>query len=700
MGSDELYTADTFPYEIISEAPVQKRKPGNQGTRERKVYKALICAFDIETTLLKDIGQSFMYVWQAQIGPGITVIGRTWEEFKKFRSEISSRLDKNEWLVIWVHNLSFEFQFLSDPDIYDFDTKEVFCMDSRKILKAEMSKYRLEFRCSYLHTNMSLDEFTRKMGVPDYKQSGDKFDYSKIRYPWTPLNQMEMRYIINDVKGLVEALIVEMKHDGVNLYTIPRTSTGYVRKNVKEAMRSFNRNTLRLMQPDLHILELLRLAFRGGNTHCSRLMANTTIEGPIKCVDFASSYPSWQVTREFSMTPFRKVYDHSIDYIMELTTKRHQCILMKVAFSFIRLREDDWPVPYISKSKCHNLFNASCDNGRVLAAEYLETVILGPWDLLTITEEYEYDEIIVIEAWTSRLGYLPQALRDVTLNYYKQKTELKGVKGQEIYYTKSKNLLNSIYGQSVQLPLKPTIEYVHGEYIEKEEDPETKLAQYVKKAHQTYQWGVELTAIARRELEIGIRLVYEAGKNWPLDEEGRPLPGKPYFLYCDTDSIWYKGEVDFSPFNDRQRKIARKMKAYAYDPKGNIHYMGLFEEETEKLSSEFRSLGAKKYAYRTMDGKLHITISGVNKTKGAEELEAAGGLDALEDGFVFRNSGKTEVKYYDSDTAYGDYQVGDKVIHIGKNVTILDTTYTVGLTDEYKTLLSDPTIWKRLFTDL
>ena len=291
MGSDEIYTVETFPYQIIAEAPAQKRRPGNQGTRERKVYKDLICAFDIETTMLPDIQQSFMYVWQCQIGPEYTVIGRTWEEFKDFRAKISAQLEKNEWIVLAVHNLSFEFQFLSDPDIYDFDTKEVFCMDSRKILKAEMSQYRLEFRCSYLHTNMSLDEFTKKMGVPDYKQSGDKFDYSKIRYPWTPLNEMEMRYIINDVKGLVEALIVEMKHDGVNLYTIPRTSTGYVRKNVKEAMRSFNRNTLRLMQPDLHILELLRLAFRGGNTHCSRLMANTTIEGPIKCVDFASSYP-------------------------------------------------------------------------------------------------------------------------------------------------------------------------------------------------------------------------------------------------------------------------------------------------------------------------------------------------------------------------------------------------------------------------
>lgn len=221
MGNDEIYIVETFPYQIVSEAAAQKRRPGNQGSRERKVYKDLVCAFDIETTLLPDIGQSFMYVWQCQIGQDHTIIGRTWEEFKIFREKLSAQLKKNEWLVIWVHNLSFEFQFLSDPDIYAFDTKEVFCMDSRKILKAEMSKYRLEFRCSYLHTNMSLDEFTKKMGVPDYKQSGDKFDYSKIRYPWTSLNEMEMRYIINDVKGLVEALIIEMDHDMKNLYNVP-----------------------------------------------------------------------------------------------------------------------------------------------------------------------------------------------------------------------------------------------------------------------------------------------------------------------------------------------------------------------------------------------------------------------------------------------------------------------------------------------
>ena len=682
MASDEIYTVETFPYEIISGAPVQKRRPGNQGTRERKVYNDLICAFDIETTMLPDIQQSFMYVWQAQIGPEFTIIGRTWEEFKTFRSNVFQQLKKNEWLVIWIHNLSFEFQFLSDPDIYDFDTKEVFCMDSRKILKAEMSQYRLEFRCSYLHTNMSLDEFTKKMGVPDYKQSGDKFDYSKIRYPWTPLNEMEMRYIINDVKGLVEALIVEIKHDQKNLYNIPRTSTGYVREDIKKAMRTgFNRNTLRYMQPDLHILELLRMAFRGGNTHANRYFSDIRIEGPVHSVDLSSSYPAVQLTREFPMTPFREIHDHSVDFILELLNVRHQALLLKVAFSFIRLRDERWPVPYISKSKCHNLFNGSFDNGRVLAAEYLETVITDV-DLRIILEEYEFDEMIVIEAWASRYGYLPQAIRDVTIGYYKAKTELKGVKGQELYYMKAKNKLNSIYGQSVQLPVKPTIEYVNGLFLEKEEDDQKKLDSYIHRAHQVYQWGVWITAHARMALEEGIRLAYEQG----------------YFLYCDTDSVKYKGDVDFSKYNKKQEKIARKMGAWAADPYGEVHFMGVYEDEG--IYTEFKTLGAKKYAYRTEDGKLHITISGVNKTKGAEELEAAGGLDALEDGFVFRNSGKTEVKYYDTDTAYGDYQVGDKMIHIGKNVTILDTTYTVGLTDEYKTLLSDPTIWKRLFTDL
>ena len=116
----EIETINTFDYSIISEAPCQKRKVGNQGSRNNKrKYKDLFCAFDIETTNDLKLNQAYMYIWQFQVDDH-TVIGRTWDEFNIFCSRIISRLKDNEFLMIYVHNLSFEFSFLKG--IYSFDT--------------------------------------------------------------------------------------------------------------------------------------------------------------------------------------------------------------------------------------------------------------------------------------------------------------------------------------------------------------------------------------------------------------------------------------------------------------------------------------------------------------------------------------------------------------------------------------------------
>lgn len=681
-GSD-ICTIDNFPYDFVRNAPDQKRSRGNQGTRERKVYKDLICAFDIETTYLPDIDQSFMYIWQAQIEE-YTIIGRTWDEFIEFRRRLLECLNEKEWLVFWIHNASFEYQYVSDPYIYEFKPNEVFCMDSRKILKFEMMKH-FEFRCSYLHTNMKLSEFLEKMGVPDLKQDGDLFDYSKIRYPWTPLTDMEMKYVVNDVKGLVEALHVEMAHDGKNLYNVPRTATGFVREDVKRAMRSFNHNTLLYMQPDLHLLDLLMEAYRGGNVHSNRYMSDVLIDGPVHSVDLASSYPAVQLTRRFPMSAFREITDHDPEWVLHLMEDRNKALLIRCAFSFIRLRDERWPVPYLSKSKCRNVYNPVIDNGRVIASDYLETTLCDV-DLRSVLEEYDFDEIIFLEVWASRYGMLPQAMRDVTLDYYRRKTALKGIEGQEIFYTKAKNLLNGIYGQSVTKPLKGSILYEKDEYNEKEEDREKAMATYRRKAYQAYQWGVWVSAYGRQQLEKGIRHVFET-------------PGAT-FIYCDTDSVKYKGDVNWDPINKEQISLCRQYRAYADDSKGKRHYIGVFEKESDM--ARFTTLGAKKYAYEDMDGHLHITIAGVPKKKGAEELQRKGGLEALKEGFVFEESGKTEARYHDRDTAVGWYQVDEDPSHkiyIGKSVSIVNTTYRVGLTDDYKRLLSDPSGWRRLFTD-
>ena len=114
--------------------------------------------------------------------------------------------------------------------------------------------------------------------------------------------------------------------------------------------------------------------------------------------------------------------------------------------------------------------------------------------------------------------------------------------------------------------------------------------------------------------------------------------------------------------------------------------MGVFENEKKSEAIEFKTMGAKKYAYRTLDGKLHITIAGVNKKLGAEELEKAGGITAFKEGFIFTTAGGLEAIYND-DPEIGSYTVDGHELTITSNVTLRPSTYTLGITGEYEKLL-------------
>ena len=157
---------------VVRGAPLITNRRGNPGTKKRKSIINLICAFDIETTRLPDIEQSIMYVWQWKIGPCI-LMGRTWDDFLFVQEKITGAIEethgKNAVLVSWVHNLSYEFSFFKG--IYHFTKEEVFCMDRRKVLRCSMAG-KFEFRCSYIHSNMSLDMFCKKMNCKTRKLTG------------------------------------------------------------------------------------------------------------------------------------------------------------------------------------------------------------------------------------------------------------------------------------------------------------------------------------------------------------------------------------------------------------------------------------------------------------------------------------------------------------------------------------------------
>ena len=670
------YTIDNFDYSIISKAPVQKRRKGNQGRRENKrKYKNLFCAFDIESTNDESIGQAYMYIWQFQI-EDYTIIGRTWSEFFIFLNRIREQLDDDVYLMIYVHNLSYEFSFLKG--IYKFEPDEVFCIEPRKVLKAEMLGH-FEMRCSYLLTNMGLASFTEKMGV-EQKLSGDEFDYSKIRYSWTELSERELLYCIMDVKALVQALKVYFSIEHDNFYTIPLTSTGFVRRDVKAAMRHYNKQDLKNQLPDYNVFRILSEAFRGGNTHANRYYSDQIVEN-VSSYDRVSSYPDVQINELFPMGAWIGEPDADLDRVCRKIFKQRRACLMRVGFSNIRLKDPMCGCPYIPKHKCRNLCEHDNDNGRILYARYLE-ISLTDIDFKIIYDQYIFDEITVFDFYHTRYGRLPKPLRDTIKKYFNDKTQLKNVSGSELFYMLSKAKLNSIYGMSVQSPVKQNIKYINDEFIIEHEREDNLLEKSNKRAFQNYAWGVWTTAWARYHLQIAIDAV---------DKNGGYV-----FVYCDTDSVKFidDGSISFDAYNQDRMKTSESNGGTAVDPAGNKYYLGLYEDEG--TYKQFITMGAKKYGYVNQKDQLHITVAGVGKKKGATELAARGGLKSFKEGFVFYEAGGTESVYNDQPDI-AELHVDGHIQEITSNVLIRPSTYTLGVTGEYRKILNNPQIWLDLF---
>ena len=488
-----------------------------------------MCAFDIETTRLEDIEQSIMYIWQFSIlfldDLHIdTIIGRNWSEFELFIDNLMND-DNYAYYMIFVHNLSYEFQFLRG--IYTFSPDEVFAIKSRKILKCEMLE-RFEFRCSYLQTNMSLNTFTSKMKVKHQKLSGEKFNYEKKRFPWTELTDYEIKYSTYDTIGLVEAMYKRMILSNDNLYTLPLTSTGYVRRETKKAMYGWARKHKDIF-PTIDVFDLLEEAFRGGDTHANRYYSGTVIHADGKKIlgigsyDRSSSYPDVVLNCVFPMTRF--VYIGSItENDIEKKLDRGKALLFRCKIIGIEQIDKYYGAPYISYSKCRNVSSEILDNGRVLSADYIETT-LTDIDYEIMKREYKWKNLEITECYESRYGSLPEPLKAIFRKYYTDKTELKGIVEQELFYNLQKALLNAGYGMMVQSPVKQSLIFTESSEdiytVDENVSRETLLEKYNRTAFLPYQWGVWVTAWARLRLKEGINIVGDR------------------YVYSDTDSVKY-----------------------------------------------------------------------------------------------------------------------------------------------------------------
>ena len=658
-------SVDQFNYELLKDYGVLKPTRRERGKR----YLNCIAAFDIETTRLKDIEQSVMYIWQFQLEDH-TIIGRTWEEFKTLLLNIRKYIT-GSWLVVYVHNLSYEFQFLKG--IYDFQADEVFANDNRKVLKCNMLEC-FEFRCSYQLTGLSLDQFTKRFNVDNLKLSGAEFNYDKIRLPGTPLTDRELEYCINDVKGLVQAMKKKLLLEGLTVATVPLTKTGYVRNDVRKALRN-NVRGIRNILPGTQVYILLREAFRGGNTMSNRYYTDEIIEN-VRSMDIVSSYPNILLKYKLPMSKFYPEEDCNVATLKTLLGKK--ALLFRISFTNIRLAHITCGCPYLSKDKCRYIRNIVNCNGRILSADYLETTLTDV-DFQIILSMYEWDDCKISDLYSANYHMLPVNLRKVIMKYYTQKTVLKNApegSDEYIYYMANKEMLNACYGMMVQDPCKDTLVYVGGEevFIPENKSLADLLEANNAKAFLSYAWGVWCTALARKCLQDAIDA---AGDN---------------FVYCDTDSVKYIGDLDLSEYNKTQIDESVKWGAYATDQNGEVHYLGVFEDEGYKLPNRFATMGAKKYVLEDSEGKLHVTIAGVvkyikdaNGNRVPVSAQELGKLENFKEGFIFNKAGGTESVY--NDNVNMDVTVDGQKLTITDNLVIRPSSYTLGITEEYRRVL-------------
>ena len=617
--------------------------------------------FDNNTPVNDDFRPyAFMYHWQFCIDDCVC-FGRTWEDFMRLIKALEQRmnLSLNNRLVVYVHNLPFEWAFCNRFINYH----EGFFREERKPLKI-VTDEGIEFRCSYALSNMSLRKFCEnEEGVIHYKLSGDDYDYYKLRTPFTPMSEYEEGYCYNDVRGLCECIRSRMNHD--TLAGIPLTSTGYVRRDLREAVRGDKkyRTLFRNNALDAHLYSLHREAFRGGDTHSNLDYVDQIIKNA-HSKDEASAYIAAMMMDLFPMTAFFKV---NVSTFMNRDMSEF-AMIMEVRFVNIRYR-GNCGIPYVAAAKCRKFTSDHLiDNGRILYAGVMECVITDI-DYNIILSEYDYDDIFIKEIWASHYEPLSDKIKNKVMDYYRAKTLLKGNPDKFYEYNKSKNRLNSSFGCMVMRIDQAEVVYDESthEYLTKEPELDEVLSKFYKNRNNflSYQHGVWITANSRLRLRKMLHIVGED------------------VLYCDTDSIKYRGdhEEDFRKRNEILIQEALKAGAYAETAKGEVKYMGIWEDDGDY--DEFKTLGAKKYVYREGD-KITSTIAGVNKEAGSKFFKE-NGIEAFEIDTKIENSGHLTA-YYNDENIH-QITVNGETFLTASNVALLDNTYTIGVTGEYEDLI-------------
>lgn len=568
--------------------------------------------FDIEVSSFygeDNTKQCTMYAWVFGIN-GKCIRGRFWWEFLDVINTLQKVYDltTEKRFVIYVHNLAYEFQFMRKY----FEWDKVFAVESRKPLYA-VTKSGIEFRCSYLLSGYSLATLGNNLTKYKVQKLVGDLDYSLIRHSYTLLTDKEWGYILNDGLVVMAHIQEEIERLG-SLAALPYTKTGYVRdlcrdycfkgKDAQDFTRDIRKCTLSTQD-----YNQLKRAYAGGFTHAN-VYKVATIHENVSSFDFTSSYPAVMVSEKFPMGKAKRL-NITTDCEAFRNALHKYCCMFDVRFTDI---ESTTPFEnYISISKTAKARNYILNNGRIVEADEIIMTITEQ-DFFIIEKMYKWERMDICNFKIYRKEYLPRPIIQAVLDLFRDKTELKGVKGKEVEYLVAKGMINSVYGMCVTDPCKDEQLYDNEVWGTKCADTPKLIDRYNTNRARFlfYPWGVWVTAYSRVNLFSGI---LEFGAD---------------YIYSDTDSIKVQNaDKHKTYFNEYNKNITKKIYscldcygiehsfAHPKTIKGVEKPIGVWDYEGDY--TRFKTLGAKRYLVEK-NGNIEITIAGVSKKAGKKYL--------------------------------------------------------------------------------
>lgn len=661
--------------------------------------------FDIETTNFRVLsGQSeekraVMYAWTFGIN-GQVFFGRTWDEFIDLLDEIKEYygLDINHRIIIYVHNLSYEFHFIC----HYFEWSKVFASEPHKPIYA-LTVDGIEFRCSYFLSNYNLETVGEQLTKYKVEKLVGNLDYSKMRHSKTPMTESEVAYCIHDSLVVMAYIQESIEREG-NISLLPLTNTGYVRRMCRENCLAWStrkkegkkdyykyRNMIKNLTLTPEQYKQIHRAFMGGFTHAAVWWSGKTLE-KVSSFDITSSYPTVMVSEKFPMSKFVDYEPKSVQDL-EKYCNRFSCVF-DVRFYNIEIK-DFVSECALSVSKCYRSENVIANNGRVMSADIVHTTITDV-DYWVLKSVYDWERMDIADFRYAVRWYLPRPFVMSVLQLYGDKTRLKGVSERIVEYNHAKGMTNATYGMTVTDINRDEIDF-DTEWKKTIGDVEENIARYNKQGNRFlyYPWGVWVTAYARANL-------FKAINEFRED-----------YIYSDTDSIkCFNAENHKEFFDNYNSEICRKIETALsaqgipvdmYKPctiEGEEKPLGVWDYEGEYIY--FKTLGAKRYmtySYNRKKGvnELKITVAGLNKKDGAKYIWEKSGHNPIKAFNLFSeglyippdSTGKLTHTYMDHEI-FGimiDYMGNPGEYHELSYVQLEPQDYELSLSDRYAELL-------------